>query len=204
MTMTGIPKTVLLTTGVMIGLAFVACGGDANANAPATSTPAVDSTQAAQHAPRPTTSVTSATPSVTAPSTSASLTGTAPQSAASAPAAMPTQTAPTPLPPTSVPTAAPTPVPPTPTPEPSAPLTATVSIGDNFFGPGTVTIAAGGTVAWNWTGTGFHDVSGDGFQSETQKSGTYSFTFTTPGTYAYICEVHQSSRPPMRGTVIVQ
>jgi plastocyanin len=37
--------------------------------------------------------------------------------------------------------------------------------------------------------------------SSTQASGTYAFTFTTAGSYSYICGVHGAS---MSGRVVVQ
>ena len=74
------------------------------------------------------------------------------------------------------------------------------------FSPTSVTIAAGGTVTWTWddsTDSIVHNVRGDGFRSgDPAEKGRFSFTFMTPGTYAFFCEVHQASR--MRGTVVVQ
>ena len=52
------------------------------------------------------------------------------------------------------------------------------------------------------------DDDGDGradFPSDpggVKQTGSYSFTFTRPGTYNYTCEVHDSAG--MRGTIIVQ
>ena len=60
----------------------------------------------------------------------------------------------------------------------------------------------GDTVQWSWTGTSFatrrgvaqtsgpQDTAYDGmgFRSEQSTTGSYSFTFTTPGTYYYITE----------------
>jgi plastocyanin len=79
----------------------------------------------------------------------------------------------------------------------------TVAVGGlaNQFDPPAVTIAAGGTVTWEWKG-GIHDVTFDGFHSKTQESGSYPHTFDTPGTYAYVCTVHQSTG--MRGTINVR
>ena len=70
----------------------------------------------------------------------------------------------------------------------SAPATA--------FNPQHVTIAAGGTVTWNWpTGGLTHNVMPDA--TEPVMSGapiigpnSYPFTFNTPGVYMYYCVVH--------------
>lgn len=85
-----------------------------------------------------------------------------------------------------------------------------VSVQDNQFvdgtsGNGTTTITAGDSVQWTWSGSNPHTVDSNGggetFSSgEQQTSGTFSHTFSTPGTYNYICGVHGTS---MQGTVIV-
>lgn len=83
-----------------------------------------------------------------------------------------------------------------------------VAVGNNFFSPANITINAGETVKWTWTSTGAvsHSVESTGspsFTSSAVLSGngqTYSFTFNTPGTYAYDCVVHGAS---MSGTVTV-
>lgn len=99
----------------------------------------------------------------------------------------------------------PTSVPPTPTPKPSYPSSATVSVQDNNrFGPNRVDIAAGGTVTWVWQGGGTpHDVTGSGMNSGPKTGGSYQFSFSSPGTYQYVCELHKSSWPSMAGTVVV-
>jgi plastocyanin len=92
-----------------------------------------------------------------------------------------------------------------------------VTVGNIFFksahngtqNPAVDTVAAGTTVTWTWTGTGStpHSVRSLGtpsFTSSDQLTGdgqTYSFPFTTPGTYHYDCIVHQSG---MTGTIVVQ
>ncbi|OLD78439.1 MAG: hypothetical protein AUG87_01395 [Candidatus Rokubacteria bacterium 13_1_20CM_4_70_14] len=71
------------------------------------------------------------------------------------------------------------------------------------------TIAVGGTVTWTWGANsgayGGHSVQSVGSQSfassAVQSSGTYSRTFTSPGTYQYDCAVHGSA---MTGTVVVR
>jgi plastocyanin len=79
------------------------------------------------------------------------------------------------------------------------------------FSPANVTVAPGGTVSFSWSDTAqFHDVvvrSGGGElgrSGDPAKSGSFSYTFSAPGTYQFVCEVHEASIPPMRGTVTVQ
>ena len=73
------------------------------------------------------------------------------------------------------------------------------------FSPATVTVVVGvnNTVVWTNNDTSPHTVTAnDGsFESGNMAPGqTYSFTFTTPGTYAYHCQYH----PWMVATVIVK
>jgi plastocyanin len=71
-----------------------------------------------------------------------------------------------------------------------------VSIHDNSFSKGTVTIKKGQSVTWKWSGTrNRHNVTaikGGSFHSKTQKKGSYSHKFTRRGTYTLICTVHAS------------
>jgi plastocyanin len=77
---------------------------------------------------------------------------------------------------------------------------------DNFsFGPATLTVSVGTTVAWTNRDDIPHTVvSSD--DAKTFKSNVldtdekFSFTFTKPGTYPYFCSIH----PKMTGKVIVQ
>lgn len=74
----------------------------------------------------------------------------------------------------------------------------------NRFSQPTVTINVGETVTWHNRG-GFHNVAFDdrGLRNEPSSSPwTATRTFTTPGTYTYHCEIHQSAG--MVGTVVVQ
>jgi len=94
----------------------------------------------------------------------------------------------------------------------AAATSAAVQLGNFFFtssrnntsNPAVDTIAVGGTVTWTWAG-GSHSVASTGSPSfttsSTQASGTYAFTFTTAGSYSYICGVHGAS---MSGRVVVQ
>ena len=66
-------------------------------------------------------------------------------------------------------------------------------------------LLTGATVTWHFDqASSPHNVvslsTPEAFNSGTPKGkGTYSFTFTTPGTYPYLCQVH----PTMRGTIVV-
>ena len=112
----------------------------------------------------------------------------------------PVTTTPTTLPATTVPVA--TTVPATLPPGTPAPATASVMIMAMQFQPGSVTIAAGGTVTWTNHDTAPHTVTADdgSYDSGMLRTGnTWSRTFTTPGTYRYHCDFH----PEMVATVVV-
>lgn len=83
--------------------------------------------------------------------------------------------------------------------------TRTVTVGDNFFQPTEVRIAPGDTVEWRWVGRSPHNVAAEElapvpFRSRIVTSGTFRRTFTTPGVYRYICQVHPRE---MRARVVV-
>jgi plastocyanin len=85
------------------------------------------------------------------------------------------------------------------------PNSASVTVSDNQFSPGTVVLAKNGTVTWTWAGGGYgaaHNVSftADGDSSNDKTDGTFSKTFPTTGVFAYKCTNH----PPMTGTVDVR
>lgn len=91
------------------------------------------------------------------------------------------------------------------------PTQVTVQVTNNQFTPSTITIAAGGTVTWDWAANAVtHNVAPDA--TEPVRSGnpvngpnTYQYTFNTPGTYQYYCEVHGApGLSGMSGTVTVQ
>ena len=74
---------------------------------------------------------------------------------------------------------------------------------DNFtFGPQELKVKAGTTVTWtNGDDIPHTVVSLNTFKSKVMDTdGTFSFTFTTPGTYKYFCSLH----PHMTGTIIVE
>ena len=76
----------------------------------------------------------------------------------------------------------------------------TVAVADNYFAPGNVLIRRGGTVVWNFVGTSAHDVTGAGFASGLLNEGSFSWTFTAPGTFDYRCTIH----PQMIGRATVR
>lgn len=81
--------------------------------------------------------------------------------------------------------------------------TATVDISDNAYAPAAVEIASGGEVTWTNNDAVVHTVTftGDDVASSDQleEGESFSTTFATPGTYAYVCAVH----PEMEATVTV-
>jgi plastocyanin len=75
-----------------------------------------------------------------------------------------------------------------------------VLLKDSEFHPANLTVRAGQRVAWDWKDRFVsHNVVGGGLQSKTQRRGSFAHTFTTAGTYAYRCTLHQG----MTGTVTV-
>lgn len=74
-----------------------------------------------------------------------------------------------------------------------------VVVADDEFAPAAVEVPAGTSVTWTWEGGNAHNVSGDGFTSDTQDEGTFTHAFDAPGTYAYRCTLH----PGMTGAVVV-
>lgn len=103
---------------------------------------------------------------------------------------------------------------------PEAPVGAVVTMGSSSFLPATVTINAGEQVVWKNTSGYYHNVIDDparalnridvSFPSGAASFGssllqpdtTFYHVFNQPGTYHYVCTVHESAG--MRGTVIVK
>lgn len=76
-----------------------------------------------------------------------------------------------------------------------------VSIKNFAFNPAVLNIEAGKTVTWTNNDSVSHPISGSGFESGDLTNGqSYSYTFTSAGTYDYICSVH----PRMKGQIIVK
>ncbi len=84
----------------------------------------------------------------------------------------------------------------------------TDSSGTFTFSPKTLTVPVGTTVVWkNMTGTPHTVTSDDGSSFDSgvanpiaAQGGTYQFTFTKAGTFAYHCSIH----PFMKATITVQ
>ncbi len=71
------------------------------------------------------------------------------------------------------------------------------------FNPSSLTISSGTTITWTNKESSTHTVTSDKgtFESgDMMKSKTFSFTFTTAGTFAYHCKHHSG----MTGSVTVQ
>ena len=78
-----------------------------------------------------------------------------------------------------------------------------VAISGYAFDPATLTVKEGTTVTWTNQDSVTHTVTSDTglFDSGGMSQGdTFSFTFTTAGTYAYHCTPHHAS---MNATIIV-
>ena len=77
-----------------------------------------------------------------------------------------------------------------------------IDISGFAFSPSTLTVKAGTTVTWTNKDSVDHTITSDTnvFDSGNMGSGdTFSYTFTTAGTFVYHCTVH----PSMVGTIIV-
>lgn len=72
----------------------------------------------------------------------------------------------------------------------AAVATTSVTVADNTSGPVHIEVAAGTEVTWTWTGKQSHDLVGPGFESEVQREGEFSYTFTEPGVHSYACTIH--------------
>jgi plastocyanin len=83
-----------------------------------------------------------------------------------------------------------------------AAASASVTMGDFFFSPASVTVAVGDTVTWHNTGQAPHTATADDGSFDTgtiNAGGSGSHRFSTAGTFSYICTIH----PNMKGTVRV-
>jgi plastocyanin len=86
---------------------------------------------------------------------------------------------------------------------PTAAASHNIAITDSAFGTAVLTVQVGDTVTWTNADDRPHTVtSQDGaFDSGNVDEGAaFSFTFTAPGTYTYLCEYH----PDMTGTIVAE
>jgi len=77
-----------------------------------------------------------------------------------------------------------------------------VTISDFKFTPASITIHVGDTVTWTNNGPSAHTATANDGSFNTgvlQKGHSASQTFTTAGTFTYICQIH----PFMHGTIVV-
>lgn len=85
----------------------------------------------------------------------------------------------------------------------------TISIGDDFFSPDSVTIHAGDQVKWAWGNTVVHNVTSTGSPSFTGSGSqgantTYGpITFASTGVYRYYCTIHGTPTAGMKGVIVV-
>ena len=85
-----------------------------------------------------------------------------------------------------------------------AATTKSVTVGDTYFKPKSLTVSKGTTIKWIWRGQLPHDVKVKSgpvkFHSTVKQKGTYSKTLTRAGTYRIYCTIH----PSMTQTIRVQ
>jgi plastocyanin len=79
-----------------------------------------------------------------------------------------------------------------------------VSVVDNGYVPGQLSLHVGTSVTWVNTGSDGHDVTGTGpggawHSGPLAPSERYERSFALPGTYDFVCSIH----PEMRGRVVV-
>jgi plastocyanin len=77
-----------------------------------------------------------------------------------------------------------------------------IAVSDNYFDANDVTVSVGATVTFTNVGFDEHTATADrgAFDSDILDPGqSYSYTFTTPGTYTYFCIFHDG----MDGTITV-
>ena len=79
----------------------------------------------------------------------------------------------------------------------------TVSMGDSFFAPSSITVQVGDTITWANGGALPHTTTAvDAWDSDILMAGEqFSYTFATAGTFNYLCAVHPTI---MTGTVVVE
>lgn len=83
---------------------------------------------------------------------------------------------------------------------------------DNNFVQQSVTVVAGTEVKWLNNGRNAHNVVPENdpqattwgvLDADFEPKDTYSYVFTTPGTYQYYCTIHGTATAGMFGTIVV-
>jgi plastocyanin len=86
--------------------------------------------------------------------------------------------------------------------QPAAAAGDAVTIQNFAFAPASLTVKAGATVTWTNQDSPSHSVKwddGTASSAPLATGSTYTRTFATAGTYAYVCGIHAS----MHGTIVV-
>jgi plastocyanin len=81
-----------------------------------------------------------------------------------------------------------------------------VTIAGFAYQPQDLTVAVGTTVTWTNTDTVAHTVTWDDKSVDSglfEQGQTFSYTFTTPGTFGYYCIPHGAPGSGMHGSVAV-
>ena len=84
-------------------------------------------------------------------------------------------------------------------------VSAVVTLGEQYFTPQQLRVKAGTTVTWRNGGQQNHDVrarDGSFVVGVVSPGQTYSYTFTRPGRYRYVCSIHEGDG--MVGEVVVE
>jgi plastocyanin len=80
----------------------------------------------------------------------------------------------------------------------------TVTVGNNYFSPTSLSVPVNTVVTWSWIqGSAEHNIVFDDNApgSGPQSTGTFQRTFGAAGTYTYYCSIH--GRSVMSGAVVV-
>ncbi|NGY61938.1 cupredoxin family copper-binding protein [Lentzea sp. NEAU-D13] len=79
--------------------------------------------------------------------------------------------------------------------------THSIPIAQHQYQPASMTVRVGDVVTWTNQDQAPHDVAAGTFRSPMLSTGqSWSYTFTQPGTFDYVCSIH----PDMRARIVVQ
>jgi plastocyanin len=80
----------------------------------------------------------------------------------------------------------------------AAPAKGAVNVLDNRFDPKLTSIYVGEKVTWTFKGAVKHNVTGTGFASKVMKSGTFTHTYNSAGTFEYHCSIHPGMKAKVK------